>query len=131
VTWFTAAISFLLIAFFAALMRANEMFVIAVRDGRILVMRGRIPASLREDIRDVIARANVGRATLRVVRSGGAARMLTEGVDANVAQRLRNVLSLYPDHKLRAAPAPQGRNLGQLLGIAWLAFRLARETRQA
>ena len=125
-SWFTITIAAVLVAFFLVLMRAHERFVIAVRNGRTLVMRGRIPLSLRNEIADVVARARVASATLRVVRSGGAARMIAVGVDATVAQRLRNVLGLYPDHKLRAAPMTERRNLGQLLGIPWLAFRLAR-----
>ncbi len=110
---------------FRALMRANEVFVISVRDGRTLVMRGGLPLSLRHEIDDVVARARVSRATLRVVRSGGAARLIAEGVDPNVVQRLRNVLGTIPDHKLRATHAMPTRNLGQLLGIPWLAWRLA------
>jgi len=116
-----------LLVFGQALMRANEMFVISVRNGRTLVMRGRIPSSLREEIDDVVARARVSRASLRVVRSGGTARMIATGVEPAVAQRLRNVLGLYPDHKLRAAQAPSRRNLGQLLGLPWLAWWLAKD----
>ncbi len=100
------------------------MFVISVRRGKTLVMRGRIPITLKQEIGEVMCRAGVAQAELRVVRSGGAAKMIADGVDPIVAQRLRNVLGLYPDYKLRAAPPPGRRNLGQRLGIPWLAWRL-------
>jgi len=114
-----------IIACLRVLMRANEMFVMSVRDGRTLVMRGGLPLSLRHEIDDVVARARVPRATLRVVRSGGAARLIADGVDPNVAQRLRNVLGTIPDHKLRAGHVMPRRNLGQVLGSAWLAWHIA------
>ena len=128
-TWFLIAVVFGLCVPF--LMRANEVFVLSVRDGRSLLMRGRIPITLRQEIDDVLARARVTSATLRVVRSGGVARMIAHGVDADVAQRLRNVLGIVSDHKLRAAPPPGPRNLGQRLGIAWLAWRLREQARRA
>lgn len=122
--WFGAFICLALIGLLTAAMRANEMFMVSVRKGRTLLMRGRIPPSLHAEIKDVVARAQVAHATLRVVRSGGAPRLLASGVEPEVAQRLRNVLGLVTDVQLRAAPRPIRRNLGQVLGIAWLAFRL-------
>jgi hypothetical protein len=37
-------------------------------------------------------------------------------------QRLRNVFGIHPVQKLRAAPPIRAKNLGQVLGIAWLAW---------
>jgi hypothetical protein len=120
--WFVLFV--LLVPFSVSLARANEMFVISVRQGRVLLVRGRILPGLYDDIADVVERAAVQRATLRVVRSGGAPQLLVSGVDELVTQRLRNVVGLYPDQKQKNAPSPKRRNLGQQLGIAWLAWWL-------
>ncbi len=122
--WFVLFV--LLVPFSVSLARANEMFVISVRKGRALLVRGRILPGLYDDIVDVVERAAVQSATLRVVRSGGAPRLLVSGVDELVAQRLRNVVGLYPDQKQKNAPSPKRRNWGQRLGIEWLAWWLER-----
>jgi hypothetical protein len=107
-----------------ALARANELFFVSVRGGRVLYIRGRISPVLLREFEDVVARAAVARASLRAVLSGGRVRLLVKGTDGDVAQRLRNVIGIVPEHKLRAAQPPRMRNLGQRLGIAWLAWRL-------
>lgn len=104
------------------LWRANEIFCVSVRDGRALVVRGRVPSAVMHGIEDVVRRAAVERATIRAVRGQGHARLLVSGTDDFVAQRLRNTFGVHPIHKLQAAPLPGPRNLGQLLGIAWLAW---------
>lgn len=104
----------------------NELFCVSVRDGRVLVLRGRIPAGLLGDIRDVVARPPVARATIRAMKDSGSARLSVSGVDEGRAQRLRNVFGLYPVSRLRAAPALARPTLGQILGIAWLAWLLER-----
>lgn len=105
------------------LSRANEIFCVSVRDGRMLVVRGRIPPSLMHDFEDVFRRARVQRATVRAVSSQSHARLVVSGADEHVAQRLRNAFGYHPIQKLRAAPAMRyPRNVGQLLGIAWLAW---------
>jgi hypothetical protein len=114
-----------LILFLAA--RARELFCLSVRDGRVLVVRGRIPAGLLSDIRDVVKRPAVSRATIRAVKQEDSARLAVSGaVDEDRAQRLRNIFHLYSISKLRAAPAVSKPTLGQLLGIAWLAWLLER-----
>jgi hypothetical protein len=107
--------------------RANELFCLSVRDGRVLVVRGRIPAGLLSDIRDVVAKPPVARATIRAVKESNAARLVVSGtVDEGRAQRLRNVFGLYPIASLRAARPVAEPTLGQILGIAWLAWLLER-----
>jgi hypothetical protein len=104
------------------LSRANEIFCVSVRQGRMLVVRGRVPVALLHDIEDVVRRARVQRATIRAVSTQSHARLVTSGLDEGTAQRLRNVFGHHPIQKLRAAPVPGQRNIGQLLGIAWLAW---------
>lgn len=121
------AIVVLLILFALAvptLLRANEVCAISVRDGRLLVLRGRAPVQLLADIREVVERAAVAWASIRIVKEGGAARLVAVGVDEPTAQRLRNVLGAYPYKMFARAPSAKRRNLGQLLGIPSLAWRL-------
>lgn len=107
--------------------RARELFCVSVRDGRVLVVRGRVPGGLLSDIRNVVGKPVVGRATIRAVRQEHGARLSVSGdIDEGREQRLRNIFRLYPLSNLRAAPAVAQPTLGQVLGIAWLAWWLDR-----
>lgn len=116
---------FLIIFFLAA--RARQLFCLSVRDGRVLVVRGRIPGTLLSDIREVVGEPPVGKATIVALKEEDGARLAVSGdIDPGRAQRLRNIFHLYPLSKLRAAPAVARPTLGQMLGIAWLAWLLDR-----
>lgn len=116
---------FAVILFLAA--RASELFCLSVRDGRVIVVRGKIPGALLSDIRDVVSEPAVVRATVRAVKADGSASLIVSGdIDEGREQRLRNVFHLYPLSKLRAAPAIPRPTWGQVLGIAWLAWLLDR-----
>jgi Protein of unknown function (DUF3634) len=107
--------------------RARELFCLSVRDGQVLVVRGRIPGGLLSDIRDVVSKPVVRRATIRAEkREHGARLSVFGGIDEGRVQRLRNIFRLYPLSNLRAAPAVADPTLGQVLGIAWLAWLLRR-----
>jgi hypothetical protein len=118
------AASFVLLLWHAR--RSRELFVLSVQERRTLLVRGRVPLTQLIELRDVIERAGVARATLRVMRADGHARLVAEGLAEPALQQARNALGIFPMHKLLAAPAPRTRNLGQWLGIAWLAHWLAR-----
>ena len=47
-------------------------------------------------------------------------------IDEGREQRMRNAFMLYPATKLRQAPAVKEPSLGQVLGVAWLAWLLDR-----
>jgi hypothetical protein len=104
--------------------RQNTLFVISVRSGRSLVVRGRVPPGFLADVRAIVR--GVESATIRAVKDQGGARLTASGVDERVLQRLRNAFSVYPAARLRAAPPIQRPTLGQILGIAWLAWLLDR-----
>lgn len=108
--------------------RATEAFCVSVRAGRCLVVRGRVPVGLRQDIEEVVRRAGVERAEIRAVRESGALRLTAAGVDGRVEQRLRNVVGAYGHDRIRRAPRARGRNLGQWLGWTWLAWALSRRS---
>lgn len=105
--------------------RAHEVCIISVRGGKLLVVRGRAPQVLINDIGEVIRRAKVRGTTVRIVKEGGGAHISASGVDDATAQRLRNVLGAHPYRLLASAPPAIGRNLGQILGITWLAWLLS------
>ena len=105
-------------------LRANEVCAISVRDGRTIVYRGRAPTALLTEIDDVVAKPPVRAAIISIVKEGGSPRLVVSGVDDRTAQRLRNVLGAYPYRLFLTAKARPGRNLGQRLGIAWLAWKL-------
>ena len=107
--------------------RSSELFCVSVRRGKVLVVRGRVPGRLLSDIRDVVASPPVARATIRAVKQEHGAQIIASGgVDECRAQRLRNIFRLYPMANLRAAPPISRPTLGQLIGIAWLAWLFER-----
>jgi hypothetical protein len=90
----------------AFLSRANELFSVSVRAGRLSITRGRLPQRLLDDMGDVV-RA-VPRATVRAVSEGGRPRLIVRGaIDAMQAQRLRNLLGEWTVAQLRSAPKPR------------------------
>ncbi|HWL89020.1 MAG TPA: DUF3634 family protein [Polyangiaceae bacterium] len=106
--------------------RKNEFFRVSIRKGRVLVVRGRIPTGYLDALRDIARGVEHG--TVRAVKDAGQAQLLVSpSIDAVTAQRMRNTFSLYPTVKLRAAPRIARPNLGQVLGLAWLAWRLERK----
>ncbi len=99
-------------AFFWLVFRAGrdrELFVLSVRGGRTRLVRGRLPPSLLEALSDVMARAKVQRATLRVFRERDHARVEASGLNEWELQRARNVVGTYPLARLLTAPAPTRR----------------------
>ena len=125
-----AVLILLVVVFFWWMSRGAELFCLSVRDGRVLLVRGRVPPALLGELRDVVARPPVRSATLRAVREERGARLIVSGdIDDGRAQRLRNVFGLYPIAKLRTAPRSSDRTFGQVLGIAWLAWLLDRTRR--
>src|SRR5258706_11997553 len=102
------------------LSRQAELFHISVRGGKLLLVRGRIPQGLLNDLKRVLAHTERG--TLRAHKHQGGARLSCSGeIDDGTQQQLRNVFGLYPVAKLRHAPLIERPTLGQLLGVAWLA----------
>ncbi len=83
--------------------RSNQLFVIEVKRGRARLTAGRLPPSLLSDLSDVVSRAKIRRARLRVVKEQGRPRLLLRDgeVDAGTLQQLRNVVGRYEVQKIR------------------------------
>jgi hypothetical protein len=115
----------LAVAFFAS--RARELFVVSVRNGRVLVVRGRVPPGFLSDIGAIVRQPPVRSATLRAVKGEHHARLVVGGdIDEGRIQRLRNTFGLRPMAQLHRAALVGKPTLGQVLGIAWLAWMLDR-----
>jgi Protein of unknown function (DUF3634) len=89
-----------------AILRANELFFLRVRSGKVGIRRGRIPQRLLDDIGEIVV--GVENATLRGVIEGGRPRLYAEGnLDAAHKQRLRNVIGTWSAAQIRQAPRPR------------------------
>jgi hypothetical protein len=110
--------------------RANELFFISVRDGKALVVRGRVPISMYQELREEVANPPVRRGSIRAFKTPAGGQLTVTGdIDPAREQRMRNTFMLYPASRLRHAPAVDQPTLGQLLGFAWLAWMLDRSNR--
>ena len=110
--------------------RSRELFLLSVRNGRVLVVRGRVPPRFLGNARDIARDSAIRRGTLRAfARHDGAKVECSGDIDEGTAQRLRNVFQLHPMSALRNAPAIAKPTVGQLLGIAWLAWFLESRVR--
>ncbi|HMJ56007.1 MAG TPA: DUF3634 family protein [Polyangiaceae bacterium] len=88
-----------------ALVRANELFFVRVRDGKVRIVRGRVPARLFDDLADVVQKPAVTHADLRAVNEGGRPRLYAEGeLSPEHKQRLRNVIGAFTVQQIRTAP---------------------------
>ena len=114
-----------IVALWIAAHRARELCVISVRGGRVLVMRGGLTPALQAALSEIVERAGTERGTIRVVRDGERARVEGTGLDEHALQRARNVVGTYPLPRLLSGRRRLQPNLGQRLGLTWLAWRLA------
>jgi Protein of unknown function (DUF3634) len=105
------------------LTRTRELFHVSIRDGKVLVVHGRLPGAMLHEIAVSMARPPVKRGTIRALKTETGGRLTFGGdIDEGRRQRMRNVFALYPSSQLRHAPAIERPTLGQLAGIAWLAW---------
>ena len=67
------------------------------------------------------------RGSIRAFRTETGGQLVCSGdIGDGREQRMRNTFMLYPASQLRHAPAIQQPTLGQLAGIAWLAWMFDR-----
>jgi hypothetical protein len=91
-----------------ALLRANELFVLRLRDGRASIARGRLPQRLLDDIGDVLRDPPVLEGTLRGVSEDGRVRLYADAALSDAQrQRLRNVVGQFSVTQVRNAPRPK------------------------
>ena len=107
--------------------RMSELFYISVREGKTLVVRGRVPVSMLQEFKEAVANPRVKRGSIRAVKTETGGQLVCSGdIGDGREQRMRNTFMLYPTSQLRHAPAIQQPTLGQRSGIAWLAWMFDR-----
>ena len=107
---------------FVVFTRMSELFCISIKNGKTLVVRGRVPPGFFIDVSRVAV--GIDDATIWARKSDGHARLTASGLDERTLQRLRNAFSTYPMSRLKSAPGIERPTIGQVLGIAWLAWLL-------
>jgi Protein of unknown function (DUF3634) len=85
------------------LRRANELFVLGERNGKLSVLRGRLPPALFADLTDIAERWPLGASELHVVSESGTPRLFVKGPEQPaLAQAARNVLGRFNVAQIRA-----------------------------
>ena len=91
-----------LFAFGYALRRANELFALSARAGKLELRRGRISPALLAEFADIAQRERLGECEIRVLSESGVPRLETRGAaNPGAEQALRNVLGRYSVSQLR------------------------------
>jgi hypothetical protein len=91
-----------------SLLRANELFYLRLRNGKIRIARGRIPQRLLDDIGDVLRDPPVTEGALRGVSEDARVRLYPEAdLTDGQRQRLRNVIASWSVTQVRNAPRPR------------------------
>ena len=107
--------------------RMGELFYVSVRNGKCLVVRGRVPTSMLQEFGEAVKKPQVKRGAIRAWRTESGGQLRCSGnIDEGREQRMRNTFMLYPVSKMRHAPAIAKPTLGQLSGIAWIAWLFER-----
>lgn len=112
-------VGLLLVLGLLALVRAQALFRVEIRDGRQTVARGYVPAGLLNDFGSVVR--GVKRGEIRAYKAQGGARLAFSGdIDDGVAQRLRNIFGLYPIARLTAPHVDKRQAVSDAFTLAWL-----------
>jgi hypothetical protein len=87
-----------------AIRRSNELFVLDVAQGKVSVVRGRLPQRLLDDLVDVLERAKTETARIRVIVEEGRPRVVIGGgtLSETRLQQVRNVVGTYKLTQIRA-----------------------------
>jgi hypothetical protein len=97
-------LALLVIPLVIALMRANELFCLELRDKKLVLARGRIPQRLLNDMADVVRDSGATTCTIRGLSEGNRAVVEARGdLGEGHRQRLRNVIAQWPVARIRTA----------------------------
>ena len=103
--------------------RVGELFYVSVRNGKCLVVRGRVPISMLQEFAEAVKKPRVKHGTIRAWKTEAGGQLRCSGdIDEGREQRMRNTFMLYPVSKMLYASAIAKPTLGQLSGIAWIAW---------
>lgn len=93
----------LMIPLVVAIIRANELFVVRADGGRVVVVRGKIPQGLVNELADVLCRSQrPSPVVVRGVSEDGRVRLYPAGELSDAEkQQLRNVIASWPVVRVR------------------------------
>ncbi len=95
----------LVIGLLLAARNATVLFVVRIRAGKIVHVRGRVPQGLLSDLADVVKERPVSDAVIRARVEGGLVAVYDKGdLSPQERQRLRNVVGCWPLAKIRSSP---------------------------
>ncbi len=100
----------------------RQLFQLSIRNGEILVVKGRVPIRFLQDVRAVVADERIVSGIVTAVARERGAGLDFSGIAEGPQQRMRNAFRLYPAADIRHAPPIEKPTLGQMLGIGWLAW---------
>ncbi len=101
--WGLGLLCLAVLAIFYGLRRANELFALSARAGKLTVTRGRLPPALFSELADIAARERLDNVRMRAVSEAGAPRLLFSGAThAAAEQAARNVLGRFNVTQIRA-----------------------------
>jgi hypothetical protein len=103
-SWIWLGLTCLVLAGFGlALRRANELFALSARAGKLQLLRGRLSPALFAEFADIAVRERLDGVEIRVLSESGSPRLIWRGEpNAAAEQGLRNVLGRYPVVQIRA-----------------------------
>jgi hypothetical protein len=82
--------------------RARTFAVCRIERGRMRVVRGKIPARVRTELEEVVARSGLASGGFTIKREDGRPTLFVQGIDdPNVVQRLRNVVGRFRNAEMR------------------------------
>jgi len=97
------AFGFALLAFGFALRRANELFALSARAGKLELLRGRLSPALFAEFSEIAQRERLDNTEIRVLSESGVPRLVLHGGPHPASeQAFRNVLGRYPVAQIRA-----------------------------
>jgi hypothetical protein len=103
---------------------SRTLFKLSIKGGDLLVVSGRVPVRFLQDVREVIADEKLSSGSVSAVARDHGTSLAFSGIPEGPQQRLRNAFRLYPAADVRHAPPIAKPTVGQMLGIAWLAWLL-------
>ncbi len=104
----------------------RTLFKLSIRGGEVLIVKGRVPVRFLQDVHDVVRDEKLASGSISAVAREHGAGLSFWGIPEGPQQRLRNAFRMYPAADLRHAPPIDKPTLGQMLGIAWLAWAMSR-----
>lgn len=122
VQWFgIGALLVVVFTILTALVRANELFCVSSRRGKVLVVRGALPEAVHAALERELRLPAVDHALVKGFANDDEVRLTVTGLGDASEQRVHDLFALYP-LELAAWPRSTSRTWWQVVGFVWLAW---------